>query len=93
MYFVCFCSSSKQCAAVELHTSVHLPRIVLAGWVVLLHPGNDLGEQCDGLGSLSLSFKKVGIVRNSYRHICGEEETLNYILGSVIFHHVIFPVI
>lgn len=68
--------------------SVHLLWAILAGCVELLRPGNDLGEECDELGSLSLSFKNP-VKRNNYRHICGQEETLNDILGLVIFHHLI----
>jgi len=96
MYFGCFCSSLKQCAAVELHTSVHLPRVILAECVVLLHPGNDnyLGEQCSEFGSFSLSFTKVRIMKNNYRYICGEEETLNDVLAFILsFFITLFPAI
>lgn len=40
MYFVCFCSSLKQCAAVELHMSVLLMWVILDGCIAV--PGSDL---------------------------------------------------
>lgn len=59
MRFVCFCSSWKQGAAVELQMSFRLLQAILTACVVPLQPGSDkyLGEQRDGLGPFSLAFK------------------------------------